>query len=167
MRRVQPSLSLLAEVAMVRYKRAFSLTEMILVVLFIGIFAAISLPRMNFAIISKSKVGYVAQKIVTDLRRTRQLAISDAATNTRGYELRMVGGTPYSSYQIKNRDGNRLIDTLTIDTAVSCSGDNRFRFGPLGNLLNSNDDELVISAEGKTITISLETATGMVKCVEN
>ncbi|MBL7106065.1 MAG: hypothetical protein ISS77_00465 [Phycisphaerae bacterium] len=167
MRRVQPSLSLLAEVAMPRYKRAFSLTEMILVVLFIGIFAAISIPRLNFAIISKSKVGYAAQKIVTDLRRTRMLAISEAATNTTGYELRMVSGTPYSSYQIKNRDGNTVVDTLTIDSAVSCSGDNKFRFGPLGNLVNGSGDELVISAEGKTITISLETATGMVKCVEN
>ncbi len=95
MRKVQPSLSFLAEVAMVRYKRAFTLTEMILVVLFIGIFAAISLPRMNFAIISKSRAGYAARKIVTNLRRTRMLAISDAATNTRGYELRMVGGAPY------------------------------------------------------------------------
>ena len=68
-----------------RQKSAFTLTELILVVIFLGIFAAISIPRLNFAVVSKQIADSHAKKIVTDLRRTRSLAISNAAENTTGF----------------------------------------------------------------------------------
>jgi type II secretory pathway pseudopilin PulG len=147
--------------------RAFSLVEAILAVLFIGIFVAIAAPRLNFAIISKNKAEITAKKIVTDLRRTRRMAISDAAENTRGFKLNMVGPNPYTGYAIENNDTLETVDSHTIDSVISCTGGSMFDFGPLGNLKPASDTRLTVSAEGKTFTITIVPATGMIKCTEN
>ncbi len=139
----------------------------ILIVAFIGIFAVIAMPRLNFAIISRQKADSFARKIVTDLRLTRRLAISDAATNTAGFALNMTGSVPYTGYEIENLDTAATVDSHTIDSAVSCSGGSAFNFGPLGNLLTGSDTQLTVSASGKTFTITITTATGMIKCTEN
>jgi len=150
-------------------RKAYSMVEMIIIVLFIGIFAAIAIPRLNFAIISKYKAETTARKIVTDLRRTRRLAISDAANNTDGFELRMLGGEPHDSYRIKNRDTGEVLEVHEIDSAVtvSCSNSNKFSFEPLGNRKGGENGNITVSAEGKTLTITVVRATGMIKCTEN
>ena len=150
-----------------RQKAAFTLTELILVVIFLGIFAVISIPKLNFAVVSKQIADCHAKKIATDLRRTRSLAISNAAENTTGFALNMIGAVPYFVYEIVNIDTAATIDSHIIDSDVSCAGGNQFEFGPLGNLLSSSDTELTVSAEGKTFTITIISATGMVKCTEN
>jgi Tfp pilus assembly protein FimT len=148
-------------------RRAYSLVELIIVAVFLGIFAAIAVPRINFAIITKQKSDTIARKIVTDLRRTRTLAISDAADNSEGFALNMTGTSPYSGYEIENIDTLEVVDTHTIPSGISCTGGDEFKFGPLGNLLTGSDTELTVSGEGRSFTVSVITATGMVKCVEN
>ena len=108
-------------------------------------------------------------KIITDLRRTRTLAISNAANNTEGFELYMVGSSPYSGYEIRNIDTSEVVDSHTITPGISCTGGGTFKFGPFGDLDLSagSDTSLTVSAEGKTFTISIIATTGTVKCVEN
>jgi len=148
-------------------KKAFSLVELILIVLFMGILATIAIPKLNFAAVSKQKADCLARKIVTDLRRTRRLAISDAYNNAAGYALNMIGAVPYSGYEIKNLDTEEIVDSHAIDADTDCTGGNEFKFGPLGNLLAGSDTQLTVSASGKIFTIDITSATGMVKCTEN
>jgi Tfp pilus assembly protein FimT len=150
-----------------RKTSAFSLVEAIIVVLFIGILAAIAVPRFNFAIISKHKAEVAARKTVTDLRRTRRFAISDATNNVQGFALNMTGSAPYTAYEILNLDTSTIVDSHTIDSEVTCTGGNRFEFAPLGNLKAGSDTRLRISAEGRTFTITIIPATGMIKCGES
>jgi Tfp pilus assembly protein FimT len=152
---------------MARQKGAFTLVELILIVLFVGILAFIVVPRMNLSAISKQKADTTARKIVTDLRRTRRLAISDAANNTAGFALKMTGSSPYTGYEIENLDTAETVDSYTIDSAITCTGGSEFNFGPLGNLLTGSDTQLSVSASGKTFTITITSATGMIKCTEN
>lgn len=152
---------------MAKNEAGYSLVELIIVVIFLGIFAVVAVPRLNYAIISKQKADTVARKIVTDLRRTRSLAISDAASNSEGCELKMVGAAPYTAYEIENSDTGETLDSHTIDSSVSCTGDNKFEFGPLGNLKAGSGSELSVSADGKTYTITIVPATGAAKCAEN
>lgn len=152
---------------MVRFAKGYSLVELIIVVLFIGIFAAISVPRINFAIINKQQADTAARKIVTDLRRTRTLALSDAADNTSGFALNMTGSSPYSAYEIENLDTLATVDTHSFDSTVECSGGSDFEFGPLGNLVTGSDSSLTVTSGGRSFTITIIPATGAVKCVEN
>lgn len=150
-----------------RQERAFTLADLILVVLFIGIFVTIAVPKINFSVISRQKADALARKIVTDLRRTRMLAISNAANNTKGFNLKMSESAPYTNYQIENDDTKEIVDSHAIDSAISCSGGQSFKFTPLGNLSDVSDTQLTITAEGKTFTITIIPATGAIKCVEN
>ncbi len=151
--------------------KAFSLAELIIVVLFIGILAAIAVPRIDFAIVSKQKVDTAAQKITTDLRRTRRLAISDAASNTQGFALRLTGVGPYNQYLIRDRSTSIVIDRHGIDSSITCTANGtRFVFGPMGNQdisLPDTGTSITLSAQGRSFTITVIPATGMVKCVEN
>lgn len=148
-------------------RKGFSLVEAVMVVFFIGILAAIAVPRLNWAVISRYKAEATAKKIVTALRRVRGLAISDAANNTVGFALRLLGPGPYTGYEIVNLDTAATVDSHTIDSEVTVTGDAyEFDFGALGNLTSANT-QLTVSAEGKTFTITVIRATGTVKCEES
>lgn len=148
-------------------KKAFTFAEMLLVILLLGIMAYITVPKLPYALVRKQKADTVARKIITDLRLTRRLAVSDAAVNISGYALNMTGGSPYSGYRIDNLDTSQVVDSHSIDPEVSCTGGASFKFGPLGNLLAGSDTGLTVSSEGKTFTITIVSATGAVKCVES
>ena len=148
-------------------RNAYSLVEMVIAVIFLGIIAAIAVPRLNYSVTSKYLAESLSRKIVTDLRRTRMLAISSAAENNIGYALNMTGNSPYNAYEIKNLDTSEVIETFEIDTNISCTGGGNFQFGPLGNLITGSDNRLVVSSATKTCTISIVPATGMIKCEEN
>jgi len=147
--------------------KAFSLIEVMIIVTFLAVFAAMAAPRFNFAITSKQKAEATAKKIVASLWRTRRLAISDAINNSTGYALNMLGISPYTGYTIENLGTSTTVDSHTIDSSVSCTGGGTFTFGPLGNLQAGSDRQLTISSSGKTFTITITATTGSVKCQEN
>jgi type II secretory pathway pseudopilin PulG len=147
--------------------KAYTLVEMIIVLLFLAAFAAVAVPRINFSAITKKKADTLARRITTDLRHTRTLAVSNGAINTVGFGLYMLGGGPYSSYEIRNLDTSGVVSSHTITPGISCTGGATFNFGPFGDLLAGSDTSLTVSAEGKTYTITIISATGMVKCVES
>lgn len=148
-------------------RAAFSMLELVLIAIFLGVFAVIAVPRLNYAAISKQKAESTARKIVADLRLTRRLAINDAANNSEGFKLQMIGSAPYTQYKIVNDDTEEITRTYTIDSKVSCTGGNRFAFAPLGNLVPPSDNQITVAAEGKSFTITIIRATGIVKCTEN
>jgi Tfp pilus assembly protein FimT len=150
-------------------KTAFSLVELVIMVVFLGIFAVITVPRINFATISRQKAEATAWKIATDLRLTRRLAISDAVNNTKGFELKLVGTTPYGTYEIENVNTHATVASYAIDSDVSVLSPtgNRFIFSTLGNLEPGSGTVINVSAEGKSFTITIITPTGAIKCVEN
>ena len=154
-------------IMMTKKRAAYSLVELVIVVVFLGIITAIAVPRFNFSAISKQRAETLAWKIVTDLRRTRSLAISNAANNTAGFALNMTGSAPYTGYEIQNLDTSATIDSHSIDSGINCTGGNQFKFGPLGNLSVGSDKQLTISDSGKTFTLDITAATGMIKCTEN
>jgi Tfp pilus assembly protein FimT len=150
-------------------RAAFSFIELIIIVAFLGIFTFIAVPRFNYAIISKQKAETTARKIIIDLRLTRRLAISDAANNTKGFELKVVGSVPYNTYEIENVDTKATIASHTLDSdlSISCPTGTRFIYGPLGNLEAGSATQIIVSAEGRSFTITINLATGTIKCVES
>ena len=145
---------------------AFTLTELIVAVLVIGIIAAVSVPRMNFSTIGKLNADVQSKKMVSLMRRTRALAVSNAATNSSGYRLSMTGGSPYSGYEIIDIGSSSTVDTGSIDSNIGCTGGSTFNFGPMGNRLSPTGTMLVVSDGGSIYNITVVSATGMVKCVK-
>jgi Tfp pilus assembly protein FimT len=144
-----------------------SLAELLIVVVFVSALAMIAVPRINLSITTAKGEQALAKKIVTDLRRTRRLAISDAASNTSGYRLRMNGASPYTDYDIVNLNTSVTVDSHTISSGISCTNGSVFEFGPMGNLLVGSDTQLDIAGGDDSFTITITSATGMAKCVQN
>ena len=144
--------------------KAYTLAELIVILVILGALALVVVPRLQFATLYRQQADTVAKKLVTDLRRTRRLAISDAKDNTDGFSLNRAGLT----YEIVDlSDGTTIPNgTFTIDSAMSCSGGTTFQFGPLGNLKTGSDSQLTVSSGEKTFTISIIPATGIVQCSE-
>ena len=145
-------------------RTAYTLIEAIVVVMIIGALAFIAVPRLNLAAIYHKEAHTFAKTIVTDLRRTRTLAIVNAATNRNGFTLRITS----SSYQIiDSSSGGETVPNSqqTIPPQVTCEGGPDFTFGPLGNLTSSGT-QLKVSDKDKsrTYTITIKSATGMVGC---
>jgi prepilin-type N-terminal cleavage/methylation domain-containing protein len=140
-----------------------TLVELIIVVLIIGVMAFVAVPRMELSTITAGKAQAAAQKITTAIRYTRSLAIANAAINTQGFSLNMTGSDSYTGYQIVNLNTNQVVETGSIGQNVSCTGANDFRFGPLGNRLQDTDS-LTVGAGGKIFSITVISATGMIRC---
>ena len=150
---------------MTKKSNAHTLIELIIIVAMLAVLAFIAIPRLQFSTLYRKQADTVARKIVTDLRRTRQLAISNAVTNSSGYALNITSST---TYEIVDGNGAPIPNgTFSIDPPVSCSGGTNFRFGPLGSLTVYDSNQLIVSAGERSFKISITTATGMIKCAEN
>ena len=148
-------------------RRAFSLVELMLMVAILGIFAAVAIPRLDYAIVRRYKAEATAKKILIGLRLARALAISEAAINSKGFDLNMLGGGPYSGFEIENANTKATVETRTIDSDVSVTGAAKFKFTLLGALQTGSDLLLTVSAEGKSFTITVSGVMGVAECVEN
>ena len=102
-------------------RKAFTLVEVLVVVLMLGVLAVIAIPRLSVAVLHRGKVEVTAAKIVADLRLARQLAITHAATNPRGFELDLVGHAPYEAYELHDRQSGTVVASYTIDPTVRCT----------------------------------------------
>jgi prepilin-type N-terminal cleavage/methylation domain-containing protein len=148
-------------------RKAYSLVELIVVVLILAALASIAVPRLQFAAVHQKEADTASRKIVTDLRRTRSRAILYAKDKPAGFALNMTGSSPYTGYHIIDISDSNVVDSHTIDSSITCTGGSQFEFGPLGNLKDGSDTQLNVSGGGKSFTISIVSATGMVKCTEN
>jgi prepilin-type N-terminal cleavage/methylation domain-containing protein len=144
-------------------RKAFTLVEVLVVVAILGVLAAVTVPRLQFDTIHRRQAEAAAAKMAADLRLTRRLAIANAATNHKGFELDMTGNPPYEGYEIANRDTGEIVAAHTIELHVCCAGTSTFKFNPLG-VLDQDEAQLTFSAADETVTVSVVRATGIVKC---
>lgn len=143
---------------MFREKQGFTLIEVLFVVLALAIITAISLFRPGFDSTTKFKTRTTAQRLASDLRLIRRLAI----TNHEDYKLTVYPDA--HEYKIFDSSDTQVGHTRTIDSALTLSGDTNFIFGFLGNA--SSGSSLSVSAETNQYDISIVSATGMVSMQE-
>lgn len=148
-------------------RRGYSLAELIVVVAIMAVMAMVAVPRLSYGLVTKTKARTSAYKIVSALRKTRSLAIRDAATNKKGYTLSFTGSPPYTGYKIEDEyKKKQVIETVSLPSGVkvTVSGPNKFTFEPLGNLKPGSGSQITVSADGRSYTISFVPSTGAVKC---
>lgn len=149
-------------------KNGFTLIEAVLVVLILGVMTAVALPRLQFAAIHQSEARGEAQRLVADLRRVRSMALRDAATNSKGYEVVMDNAGVTAGYSVDDLDSHDTLDTHTFKGNVTVTaGTDKYDFGPLGNLTKGQGTEITVASDGVSLTISFVATTGAVILTEN
>jgi prepilin-type N-terminal cleavage/methylation domain-containing protein len=143
----------------------FSLIEMLVVVLLIGILTVVAVPRFNLASVYTKRDEAFVRKLLVDLRKTRQMAIANAADNPNGFQLRINVSSP-KGYEIRNTQTSQVIETFPVDSRITFSGTTQFSFTPLGALNPSTNVQLTVAGEGKTWVFDVYGYTGSVKCTE-
>ena len=150
-------------------RNAHTLAELVVVIMIMGVLAMVALPRLQFRAVEQKKLAAAAYKLVADLRRARSMALRDAATNNKGFSLLRkvddISGLQVG-YEIEDLDSHVTVDTVTFDAGITANGNQKYNFGPLGNLVVGSTP-ITLTAEGKTYTISFVAATGAVICTES
>lgn len=179
---------------MKRNKEGYTLIELVIVMLFIAAFAAIAIPRLNFATVKKKGAELTAYKFLSELRRTRALAIANAASNPNGFgiwinptgamapdepvvytagllafgssNIARRSKTVYYTYEIKNLMTGAIVDRQDVYDNVNLGGGTQFSFGPLGNL-TSGDTSMTVSLGNTSFVINITSSTGSMSCTKH
>ena len=149
-----------------RRSSAYSLVELLIVVAVLAAMAFVAVPRLPFAMARQKQAEAAAWQTVSMLRRTRSLAILNAATHPDGFALQISIASGVTTLEIVDVSASSVVDTQTLDSAVSCTGTSRFEFDPFGTLTSAGTS-LSLSAAGATYQITIVPATGMVRCEES
>lgn len=148
-------------------RKAYTLVELLLVVLIVSAVACVAVPRLQFGAVRAVDAGTFARKLVTDMRRARAQAMLNAARNTDGYALLLLGVSPYDQYEILDLSNSTAVALHDIPATVACTGGTRFEFGPLGNLKDGSDTQVQVSGGGRSYIITVVIATGAAKCTKD
>jgi len=150
-------------------RNAHTLAELVLVLVIMGALTAVAIPRLSFRAVQHKKLVGAAYKLMADLRRTRSLALRDAAAHNLGYRLEMVGASPYTEYRIEEANTEAEVDRISVDSSitVTASPTSSFVFSPIGDMTSGGNSQIDLSAEGKSFTLTFVLETGAVLCVEN
>lgn len=143
---------------MLEEKNSFTLTEVILTLIIIGILAAVVLPRFGIGLVSTSKLRSTVSQIASDIRYTRQLAITNSAHYLINFNLTLK---EYNIYQDSISPANQIGETKKISSEISLSGTNQFDFYAIGNVIFAGSG-LSLSLNTSQYTITAEPPTGAV-----
>jgi type II secretory pathway pseudopilin PulG len=141
------------------------MAEMLLVVIIIGILTAVAVPRFSMATVHTKQDEALIHKLTGDLRKTRMMAIANAADNSSGFQLRINTSLP-KSYEIRNLQTNQTVETFPVDSRTTFSGTTQFSFTTLGALNPTASVQLTVTGASKSWLFDVYGYTGSVKCTE-
>ncbi len=146
--------------------KGHTLAELLVIVLIIGVLTSIAIPRLQFGTKDRKQAEVEARKIVTDLRRTRSLAILHAATHPAGFALEIHHQSNTTRCEILDLDNSEVVASQTLPAGVHCEGTSRLAFNGLGALTDPAEASLTVSASDATFEITVVPGTGTVRCVQ-
>ncbi len=150
-----------------RMPRGHTLAELLVVVLILGALACVAVPRLSLEARDRRQAEVEARKIVSALRRTRSLAILQAATHPGGFALEIRRHGKATSYEILDLDNSAVVDSQALASGVRCQGHSRFCFNGLGALKESGRAFVDISLSDTTFAVTVTPSTGAVQCVKS
>ena len=136
-----------------RNSKGMTLIEVIVVMIIIGILAAIVLPRFDFATSSRASVDGAAYMIASDIRYAQEFAMATRTSKTITFS---AGGNSYSFNPTNNLDPTGRLPYGVTTTALTLT------FNSLGEPTVGGGSSVTVSGGGQTRTISVVNYTGKV-----
>jgi len=149
-----------------RSKSGYTFIEVLLVIVIIGIIAAVAMPRFN---LGRNLAGTTAKKFTDDLRVARSLAINQ------GIRYYLQFQSPFTEYKIfdpSTDPDTQIGETRVVAPApeVTCTAvddeennANIFQFNYLGACIGG-DYTITFVAEGQTYVVNIIGFTGRAHC---
>ncbi len=147
-------------------RKGITLIEIIMVIVIVGIIASVAVPRFRPDFSTKQLVKSEAQKIVTNIRYARSLAVTDIDA-TRYIVRFYYNSNNYGIYRNQVRAADLIGSIIPIPPEITASGERRIRFYRQGNCDLRDSGIIDISAGGHNYVITVQTATGRVRLREN
>lgn len=141
------------------------MAEILLVVIIIGALAAVAVPRLSMSSVFTEQDEALVRKLAAGLRKTRMMAIANAADNSSGFQLQINTTSP-KSYEIRNLQTSQIVETHPIDSRITFSGTTQFSFTALGALNPAASVQLTVTGASKSWLFDVYGYTGSVKCTE-
>lgn len=156
----------------IRNHSAYTLVEVVFVVVIIAIIAAIVIPRSRGSLHTRYLVYTTTRHMAADLRLARRLAIAHGSTNSSGYSFRMIGSVPYTGWRVRDEsDASTVGIDKTVPSGVSVSGtQSAITFSTIGEASYSGSDLTITNTGTPTVvtyTIDVIQATGHVAFTES
>ena len=130
---------------MSKFLRAYTILEVILIILLIAVWAGVTLPRFGGGIfLNKYRLKTTVYNLASDMRSARNSAI----TNARSYIVKFdFTKTPqeYQIYQWSIATGNEVGEKKIIPSGVGGSGTNQYTFFLLGD---ADSGQTIFSSTG-------------------
>jgi prepilin-type N-terminal cleavage/methylation domain-containing protein len=130
-----------------------TLIEVIVVMIIIGIVAAIVIPRFDFATSTRASVDGAAYMIASDIRYAQEFAMATRASKTITFS---AGGNSYSFNPTNNLDPTGRLPYGVTTTALTLT------FNSLGEPTVGGGSSVTVSGGGLTRTITVLNYTGKV-----
>jgi prepilin-type N-terminal cleavage/methylation domain-containing protein len=125
--------------------QGFTLIEVILVMVIIGILAATVVPRIDFTISTTASVDGAAYIVASDIRYAQEFAMANRVSK----EIRFTSGSAsYSFFPTSGLDPSGQLQGATIGTTVT------FTFNSLGEPTTSAGWTVTVPGSTKTITVT-------------
>ncbi len=152
-----------------RAQAGFSLLEVVVVLVILGITSAMAIPRTMSGGGASINAGYEAQRLASDLRHAQTLARSGgkctrlSVASASSYSVTSAAGsaqctaTPWTNVTSPAKNG---LFSITLKNGVSVSAPAAVTFNPAGAPLAAV--QLSVTGGGKTYTVSVAALTGYV-----
>ena len=134
--------------------KGFTLIELIVVMVIVGILAATLIPRFDFTTSSRTSVGGAAYMIASDIRYAQEWAMANRVSKS---VIFTSGSSVYTFNPINNLDSSgRLPSGVTINNNFTIT------FNSLGEPTTGGGGSVTVNGSGQTNTISVVNYTGKV-----
>ena len=150
-----------------RKTKAFTLIEVLLIVVILGILAAIVIPRItNIGLYDKYLVYTTAHKIVADIRLARRFAVT-TGSNHRVKFYKVNGSSDYNQYKLEKNGGSWTVvgEAKDIPDEIAVTQDGEVEFEPAG--IATDNQEFKYEIGDYKYKIKVKKETGRVKLEED
>ena len=137
--------------------RGFTLIEVILIMVIIGILSATVIPRIDFTLPTTASVDGAAYIVASDIRYVQECAMANRVSKS----ISFTSGNSFYTFPPTTPSTSRLdpsgqLQGVTIGTTIT------FTFNSLGEPIAGGGNSVIVSGGGQTRTITVTNYTGKV-----